>query len=76
MGRRLTLRSRDPPGRHRPVSIPGLPAAAYRVAVRSVVADGQWEDREFLLELMKDSVRVELAESGAEAIKLTTVEGR
>ena len=57
-------------------SIAGLPAAAYRVAVRTVIADGQWEDREFLLELMKDAVRVELAESGAEAIKLTTVEGR
>ena len=57
-------------------SIAGLPAAAYRVAVRTVIADGQWEDRELLLELMKDAVRVELAESGAEAIKLKTVEGR
>ena len=57
-------------------SIAGLPAAAYRIAARSVVADGQWEDREFLLQLMKDAVRVELVESGAATIKLTTGEGR
>ena len=33
--------------------------------------DGQWEDPEFLQALMRDAVRIELAEGASETVKLT-----
>jgi protocatechuate 3,4-dioxygenase beta subunit len=51
-------------------SIAGLAAGVYRVAARDVVIDGQWEDPEFLQSLVKDAVRIELAEGASETVKL------
>jgi hypothetical protein len=57
-------------------SIGGLAPGVYRAAARTVVAEGQWEDREFLQQLLKEAVRIELSESAAETIELTIAEGR
>jgi protocatechuate 3,4-dioxygenase beta subunit len=57
-------------------SFAGLAPGAYRVTARDLVLDGQWEDPEFLRSLLRESVRVELAESAAETITLTMEEGR
>lgn len=52
-------------------SIGGLPAGVYRAIAREIVIDGQWEDPEFLQSLVKDAVRIELAEGASEIVKLT-----
>jgi hypothetical protein len=57
-------------------SLAGLAPGAYRVIARDLVVDGQWEDPEFLRSLLRESVRVELAESAVEIIQLTMEEGR
>jgi hypothetical protein len=57
-------------------SLAGLPPGGYRLIARDVVMDGQWEDPEFLRSLLKESVRVELAASAVETIRLTMEEGR
>jgi hypothetical protein len=57
-------------------SLAGLPAGAYRVIARDLVIDGQWGDPEFLRSLLRESVRVEVAESGMETVRLTMAEGR
>lgn len=51
-------------------SIAGLPPGAYRAIARDFVADGQWEDPEFLTSVARDSVRFELAEHGSETLTL------
>jgi hypothetical protein len=57
-------------------SLAGLPPGGYRLIARDVVMDGQWEDPEFLRSLLKESVRVELAASAVETIRLTMEQGR
>ena len=52
-------------------SIGGLPAGAYRAIARDVVIDGQWEDPEFLQGLVRDAVRIELAEGASQTVTLT-----
>jgi hypothetical protein len=51
-------------------TIAGLPSGAYRAAAREFVADGQWEDPEFLTSLLATAVRFELVEGAQETIKL------
>jgi hypothetical protein len=57
----------DAAGRFR---ITGLPPGIYRAAAREFVADGQWEDPEFLTGLLAIAVRFELAEAGLETLTL------
>ncbi|MEX1130088.1 MAG: carboxypeptidase-like regulatory domain-containing protein [Vicinamibacterales bacterium] len=57
-------------------SLAGLPAGAYRLIARDLVMDGQWDDPEFLRSLLQESVRVDLAASGMETVRLTMGEGR
>jgi hypothetical protein len=52
-------------------SVAGLPAGIYRVAVRDFVADGQWEDPEYLTSLMGNSQRVEVIEGESQLVTLT-----
>jgi hypothetical protein len=52
-------------------SVRGLPAGSYRVAVRDFVAEGQWEDPEFLATLLATSTRVEVTAGAEAAAKLT-----
>jgi Carboxypeptidase regulatory-like domain len=49
----------------------GILPGVYRAVAREAVADGQWEDAEFLQALIKDSVRVDLAARADETLKLT-----
>jgi protocatechuate 3,4-dioxygenase beta subunit len=49
----------------------GLPAATYRVAATEAVVEGQWEDREFLETLSRQSIKVELAEKTTEKVTIT-----
>jgi hypothetical protein len=51
--------------------IAGLPASTYRVALLDEVANGQWEDPQFLESLLKRSTRVELAEGATQTVTLT-----
>jgi hypothetical protein len=48
-----------------------LPPGIYRAVARDVVIDGQWEDPVFLQSLVKDATRIEIAEGGSAALKLT-----
>ena len=50
----------------------GLPPGTYRAIAREAVVAGQWEDAEFLAGLVKDAVRLELAEGASETVKLLT----
>lgn len=50
----------------------GLPPGTYRAIARDAVVAGQWEDAEFLSGLVKDAVRLELAEGASETVKLVT----
>jgi hypothetical protein len=47
-----------------------LPPATYRVAARDFIVDGQWEDPEFLQSIMRDAIRVELAEGATKDVKI------
>jgi hypothetical protein len=49
----------------------GLPAGAYRVAARAFVAEGQWEDPEFLTSLLATSARIEVADGAAATVTVT-----
>jgi hypothetical protein len=52
-------------------SVRGLPAGSYRVAVRDFVAEGQWEEPEFLATLLATSTRVDVTAGAEAAVKLT-----
>ncbi len=54
----------------------GLPGAVYRVIAKEMVIDGQWEDPEYLQSLLRDAMRVEVAEGSKQEIKLTGEVGR
>jgi protocatechuate 3,4-dioxygenase beta subunit len=54
----------------------GLPAAVYRVVARDMVLEGQPEDPEYLQSVMRDAVRVEVAEGSRQEIKLTVEAAR
>jgi len=49
----------------------GFPPGLYRIAARSDVVEGQWEDPEFLETLRRDAARIELAAGASETVKLT-----
>jgi protocatechuate 3,4-dioxygenase beta subunit len=55
-------------------TVAGLPPGAYRVIARDGVTIGQWEDPEFLQTLLKDAMRVDLAEGQSESVKLPAAE--
>ena len=59
------------PGREGKFTIAGVPPGVYRVIAREFVADGQWEDPEFLQSLLRDATRVELKEDTTESVTLT-----
>lgn len=48
----------------------GLPTAVYRVVVKEMVIDGQWEDPEYLQSLLRDARPVEVEEGSRQEIKL------
>jgi protocatechuate 3,4-dioxygenase beta subunit len=52
-------------------TVAGLPAGRYRAAAREFVAEGQWEDPEFLTGLVATATRFELAEGGSQSVRLT-----
>ena len=54
----------------------GLPAAVYRVVARDMVLEGQPDDPEFLQSVMRDAVRVEVAEGSRQETKLTVEAAR
>ncbi|MEI6669142.1 MAG: carboxypeptidase-like regulatory domain-containing protein [Acidobacteriota bacterium] len=56
--------------------IAGLPAGTYRVAARDEVADGQWEDPEFLDSLIEISMKVELTGGASDSVTLTVDRAR
>jgi hypothetical protein len=63
------------PGDSGRFAVGGLPPGAFRVIARDFVVDGQWEDPDFLQSLVREAVRVNLAEAATETIELTlTVE--
>jgi hypothetical protein len=51
-------------------SVSGLPPGSYRAIAKEFVADGQWEDPEFLQSLSPDAARVELREGAPETLTL------
>jgi carboxypeptidase family protein len=57
-------------------SLAGLPPGVYRVVAREFVIEGEWEDPEFLQGVMRDAIRLELAEAASETIKLRLAEAR
>jgi hypothetical protein len=52
-------------------TVSGLPAGRYRAAAREFIAEGQWEDPEFLTTLLATAIRFELAESASESLTVT-----
>jgi hypothetical protein len=56
-------------------TVSGLPPGIYRAAARDFVAEGQWEDPEFLTSLLAAAVRFELSE-GASATLTVTLEAQ
>lgn len=64
------IRAARPDGAGR-FTLAGLPPGSYRAAAREFVAEGQWEDPEFLNALLARSTRVELAEGASESLTLT-----
>ncbi len=52
-------------------SVVGLPAGRYRLVACEEVADGQWEDPDFLDSLLNGSAKVELAGAASKTITLT-----
>jgi hypothetical protein len=57
-------------------AVAALPPGVYRVVADDTVLEGQWEDPEFLERVMPQAVRIELAESSSETIKVTVGEPR
>lgn len=57
-------------------TLAALPPGTYRVIARDFVAEGQWEDPEFLQSLLRDATRVELKDGVNESLTLTVVEAR
>jgi hypothetical protein len=64
------------PDRDGGFTIAALPPGTYRVIARDFVAEGQWEDPEFLQSLLRDAARVELKDGVSESLTLTVVEAR
>jgi hypothetical protein len=52
-------------------TVSGLPAGKYRAAAREFVAEGQWEDPEFLTSLLVTAVRFELADGASQTLTVT-----
>jgi Carboxypeptidase regulatory-like domain len=59
------------PDRAAHFAIGSLPAGTYFAIARDDVAEGQWEDPEFLDSLIPDATRFELSEAGSEKLTLT-----
>jgi hypothetical protein len=51
-------------------AVGGLPPGQYRAIAREYVADGQWEDPDFLRQLSPDAVRVDLDDGAARTLTL------
>lgn len=49
----------------------GLPASVYRVVAKDMVIDGQCDDPEYLQSVMREAIRVEVAEGTKQEITLT-----
>jgi hypothetical protein len=58
------------PGNDGRFTISGLPLGNYRIGAREFVAEGQWEDPEFLTALLRTAASITLAEAGSETITL------
>jgi hypothetical protein len=59
------------PDRSGRFSAGGLPAGIYRAIAREYVAEGQWEDPDFLRSLLPDATRFELAADRTTTLKLS-----
>jgi hypothetical protein len=51
-------------------SISGLPAGTYRAIARSLIEEGEWEDRKFLEDARDGALKFELTEGGSETISV------
>jgi hypothetical protein len=70
------VRSARPEDRTGRFSVSGLTPGVYRVIAREFVAEGQWEDPEFLQSLLRDAARVQLGEGATEKMTLTIREAK
>jgi hypothetical protein len=58
----------DRPGHY---AIGGLPVGSYFATAKDYVADGQWEDPEFLDTLIPGATKFELSEGASQKLTLT-----